>query len=80
MYAVNLKLIKEKRKEKGYSFRKMADLMGFNDKAKYYRRETGEYKFNPEELPVVAKILGIPISKIFILKVSKIETKKEVSK
>ncbi|MDT2597097.1 helix-turn-helix domain-containing protein [Enterococcus dongliensis] len=80
MYAVNLKLIKEKRVEKGYSFSKIADLMGFNDKAKYYRREKGEYKFNPEELPAVAKILDIPISKIFVLKVSKIETNKEVTK
>ena len=50
MYQVNLELIKERRKTKGYSLKKMSDLMGFNDKAKYYRRETGEYNFKPEEL------------------------------
>ncbi|EMF0109707.1 helix-turn-helix domain-containing protein [Enterococcus hirae] len=74
MYSVNLKLIKEKREEKGYSLDKMAKLMGFKDKAKYYRREAGEYNFKPEEIPCVANLLGIPLSKIFIPKVSKIET------
>lgn len=74
MYKVNLELIKEKRKEKGYSLKKMADLMGFSDKAKYYRREAGEYSFKPEELPHVAKLLNIPISKIFTLEVAKRET------
>ncbi|OJG48521.1 hypothetical protein RV05_GL001668 [Enterococcus hirae] len=48
--------------------------MGFNDKAKYYRRETGEYNFKPEELPYLAKLLDIPLAKIFTHKVSKIET------
>ena len=74
MYQVNLELIKERRKTKGYSLKKMSDLMGFNDKAKYYRRETGEYNFKPEELPYLAKLLDIPLAKIFTHKVSKIET------
>lgn len=74
MYQVNLELIKERRKIKGYSLKKMSDLMGFNDKAKYYRRETGEYNFKPEELPYLAKLLDIPLAKIFTHKVSKIET------
>ncbi|EGP5037748.1 helix-turn-helix transcriptional regulator [Enterococcus faecium] len=74
MYQVNLELIKERRKTKGYSLKKMSDFMGFNDKAKYYRRETGEYNFKPEELPYLAKLLDIPLAKIFTHKVSKIET------
>lgn len=83
MYKVNLKLIKQKRELKGYSLKEMANLMGFNDKAKYYRREAGEYNFKPEELPQIAKILNIPISKIFTLEVSKKETltnDKEIAK
>ncbi|MHC9537742.1 helix-turn-helix domain-containing protein [Dellaglioa sp. BT-FLS60] len=71
MYQVNLELIKSKREAKGYSFQKMADLMGFKDKAKYYRRETGEYSFKSEELPVLANVLGITLKKIFIFEVSK---------
>ncbi|MDT2845507.1 helix-turn-helix domain-containing protein [Enterococcus thailandicus] len=74
MYKVNLKLIKQKRELKGYSLKEMADLMGFNDKAKYYRREAGEYNFKSEELPQLAKILNIPISKIFTHEVAKKET------
>lgn len=74
MFRLNLQLIKETRKKKGYSIQYMSDSMGFNDKSKYYRRETGEYNFRSEEIPLVAKILGIPIEKIFIPKVSKIET------
>ncbi len=73
MYKVNLQLIKDSRLEKGYSLQEMADLMGFNDKAKYFRRETGEYNFKPEEIPQAAKILGIPLKNFFIKKVSKIE-------
>lgn len=75
MFRVNLQLIKDTRLEKGLSLQEMADSLGFNDKVKYYRRETGEYKFHPEELPLVAKTLEIPIEKIFERKVSKIETK-----
>ncbi|MBO0430468.1 helix-turn-helix transcriptional regulator [Vagococcus fluvialis] len=65
IYKVNLDLIKETRQDKGYSLNDMAIKLGFNNKSKYYRRETGEYKFQPEELPALAKILGIPIEKIF---------------
>lgn len=65
VYRVNLELIKEMRQNKGYSLNDMAIKMGFNNKTKYYRRETGEYKFQPEELPALANILDIPIEKIF---------------
>lgn len=73
MFQVNLILIKKKRIEKGYSLQEMAELIGFSDKVKYYRRETGEYNFKPEEIPLVAKTLGIPVKKFFVQKVSKIE-------
>ena len=33
-----------------------------------------EYNFKPEELPYLAKLLDIPLAKIFTHKVSKIET------
>ena len=55
MYQVNLELIKERRKTKGYSLKNMSDL-------------------KPEELPYLAKLLDIPLAKIFTHKVSKIET------
>lgn len=77
MFQVNLQLIKDKRLKKGYSLQEMSKLMGFNDKAKYFRRETGEYNFKPEEIPVVSEILDIPLDKIFIERVSKRETLKQ---
>lgn len=64
-YKVNLDLIKETRKDMGYSLNDMANKLGFNNKSKYYRREIGEYKFQSEELPTVADVLDIPIEKIF---------------
>lgn len=77
MFQVDLQLIKESRKKKGYSIQDISDRMGFSDKSKYYRRETGEYNFRSEEIPLVAEILGIPIEKIFIKNVSKFETSKD---
>ena len=44
MYQVNLELIKERRKTKGYSLKKCLILWVLMI-SKYYRRETGEYKF-----------------------------------
>lgn len=43
----------------------MVNLMGILDKTKYYRREIGEVNFKPEELPVIAIVLEIPLEKIF---------------
>ena len=70
MFEVNLELIKEKRLEKGYSLQEMAENIGLNDKVKYYRRESGEHNFKAEEIPLVCKVLGIPLKKFFIQKVS----------
>lgn len=74
MFEINLELIKEKRLKKGYSLQEMAKNIGLSDKVKYYRREIGEYKFRAEEIPLVCISLDIPYKKIFVQKVSKIET------
>lgn len=74
MVEVNLQLIKQARLEKGYTLQDMADLMGFKNKTKYYRREVGEYNFKAEELPMISNLLNIPLKKIFTQNVSKTET------
>lgn len=74
MFEVNLDLIKKERLKKGYSLQEMAFNIGLNDKVKYYRRESGEYNFKAEEIPLICNSLGIPLKKIFTQKVSKIET------
>lgn len=76
-YTIDLKLIKEKRLEHGFTLEDMSTKLGFNSKSKYYRRENGEYKFQSEELPKVANILGIPLEKIFVKTYRK--SKREVS-
>lgn len=76
-YVIDLQLIKSKRLEHGYTLEEMSTKLGFNSKSKYYRRENGEYKFQSEELPKVANILGIPLEKIFIK--TYLKSKQEVS-
>ena len=70
IFTIDLEYIKRIRIKKGYSLQKMVNLMGILDKTKYYRREMGEVNFKPEELPVVALVLEIPLEKIFKKEVS----------
>lgn len=66
---MNLKLIKDKRIEKGYSCEYMAREIGLKERALYYKRETGEYKFKVSEIPTLIKILDLNYEKIFELDV-----------
>lgn len=70
---VNLALIKSARAKKGLTQQEMADKLGLNDKSKYSRRESGEYSFQLEELPLLVDTLGISYEKIFNLDVAKTE-------
>ena len=65
IFTVDLEYIRKIRIKKGYSLQRMVNLMGILDKTKYYRREIGEVNFKPEELPVIAIVLEIPLEKIF---------------
>lgn len=74
-YQVNLKLIKEKRLEKGYTYEKTANLLGLESRSMYFKREAGETSFKNNELPVLADILGIDLKKIFTHNVEEIAMK-----
>lgn len=63
---VNLELIKEKRKLKGYNIDDMAYKLNLTNGSMYYKREAGDYKFRPEELMMVAEILEIPFNELFL--------------
>jgi transcriptional regulator with XRE-family HTH domain len=54
----------EKRKEKGFSQEKMADLLGL-DTSNYSRRENGETQIKIAEWERIAQILSVPLSDIF---------------
>ena len=54
----------EKRKEKGFSQEKMADMLGL-DTSNYSRRENGETQIKIAEWERIAQILSVPLSDIF---------------
>lgn len=76
---VNLEIIKEKRKDKKYTINDMANKLGLANGSVYWKREVGQYKFKPEEVMMVSKILGIPFKKLFLSEqYSKMEFSEEV--
>lgn len=66
MKEVNLELIKQQRKNLGYTNLEMAQALGLATSEKYLRRENGEYNFKAVELPALSAKLHIPLEKIFI--------------
>lgn len=72
---IDLALIRRKRIEKGYSNNYMAKKLKLRDKAAYYRRENGDYKFKITELPVLSSVLDIPLANFFTQNVAKFEMK-----
>lgn len=70
-----MRLLKVQEQKKGFTQQEMAKKLGLNDKSKYSRRESGEYSFQLEELPLLVETLGIPYEKIFNRNVAKTEIK-----
>jgi len=54
----------EKRKERGFSQEKMADLLGL-DTSNYSRRENGETNIKITEWEKIAQILGVALPEIY---------------
>lgn len=65
MPEVNLKAIKKRRMELGITQKEMANALNLSFAEKYARRENGIYKFQVEELPLLAKTLQISLEKIY---------------
>lgn len=65
MPQINLELISEIRKAKGFSNADMAKMLSLSAPEKYFRREKGEYNFKAVEIPVLCRVLEIPMTKIF---------------
>lgn len=75
-YRINTDLIKQHRLERGLTLQQMADALGIDSKANYYKRENGDTNFKSEELPIISKTLGIKFEKIFVKSLRK--SKQEV--
>ncbi len=63
---INLNIIQEKRKKKGYTIEDMAKKLNLTNGSMYYKREVGQYKFKAEEIMMVSKTLQIPMSQLFL--------------
>lgn len=76
---INLELIREKRKEKGYTMNQMARKLKLTNESMYSKRENGHYKFKAEEIMMLSKILDIPMNHLFLSdKYSKTEYSSEI--
>ncbi|MBH0166250.1 helix-turn-helix transcriptional regulator [Fictibacillus sp. 7GRE50] len=62
---VNLKKIKQLRKERSISLDEMAKILGYESPNGYYYLEIGRGKFPAETLALVASILKVPIDQLF---------------
>lgn len=62
---MRLDFIVYRRKKLGYSQAVMAEKLGFANASVYCKYERGEYKFNGDILPKLAKILKCKISAFF---------------
>lgn len=64
--SLNLNFIKQRRKDLGLTQQQMAEAIGLAASEKYSRRENGKYKFQVNELPILAKKLKVPIKNLYI--------------
>lgn len=64
--AVDYLRVKAERIAKGYTQDYMAEKLGWDNRARYAKRENGIVSFDADELASVAKILGIPMNEIGI--------------
>ncbi len=62
---LNLKFIRQKRKEKHIILQEMAEIMGLKNASTYMKYEKGEYSFKAEHLPILAKTFGCKIQDLF---------------
>ncbi|WP_204120318.1 helix-turn-helix domain-containing protein [Levilactobacillus wangkuiensis] len=76
MIELDLHLIKSRRIELKLTQQDMADYLEMGSKANYSRYESGKYAFDANTIPMLHKVLGIPITKLFTQKVTDSETEK----
>ena len=63
--SLNLNFIKQRRKDLGLTQQQMAEAIGLATSEKYSRRENGKYKFQVNELPILAKKLRVSIKNLY---------------
>lgn len=61
---VNTEYLKKVRKEKGFSYRKMSELLGAKSSATYFNIENGKSEPKASQILKISEILKIPVKKI----------------
>lgn len=69
---IDLKFIKDRRTELGFSTQEMAETLGFRDGSTYWNYETGKYRIKADMLPKLAIKLNCKIENFFTKQVAKI--------
>lgn len=62
---LNLEYIAQRRKELNLRQSDMAERLGMGGAPDYNKYENGVYKWNAEDMPMVAKALECPIERLF---------------
>jgi putative transcriptional regulator len=76
MTKVNLKRIKDLRKDNKLSQEEMACILGFKTLYPYHRKESGAQPFTADELHSIAKYFKVTVEYFFVNEVAKNATSK----
>ncbi|MFL6908159.1 helix-turn-helix domain-containing protein [Lacticaseibacillus paracasei] len=78
LFEVDLEKIRFSRGKMGVTKTKMAQALHLSGTEKYTRRESGEYKLQATEIPVLVQVFHMPMVKILALSLRK--SKEEAAK
>lgn len=65
MTTLDLAKIKHRRKEMRINQQEMAEMLGFKNASTYCKYENGDYTFDANHVPIIAKVLKFKVSEIF---------------
>lgn len=72
---LNLQRLQNARKRKKYSQEEMSQMLGFNSRSAYSKRENGIVTLGADELAIIARVLGYEMEYFFDFSVPKKERK-----
>lgn len=62
---VNLSLIRKKRIEQHITLDQCAKALGLSQRGPYLLKEQGKRKFKANEIPIISKVLNMPIEEMY---------------
>ena len=65
IYRVNYELLREKRREKGFTLNEMAKLLNLSNRVSYFHKEHGDNPFKDQEIAFLVPFFGITFNDFF---------------